>query len=136
MSRHQWVIVTLAKAGVQGDRSVESTVCCQSVASGLALALDSRLRGNDDRKQHIGKSGFISGQPMETMTKTDPSKPAPRRAAARCPICGKPASARNRPFCSSRCANIDLGRWLGGTYRVATDETPESAADTPDDAER
>jgi len=36
--------------------------------------------------------------------------------------CGKPASPRHRPFCSQRCANIDLGRWLKGNYRVETDE--------------
>lgn len=45
--------------------------------------------------------------------------------ARRCPICGKPATARHRPFCSGRCAQIDLGRWLKGNYRVETDETPE-----------
>jgi uncharacterized protein len=40
----------------------------------------------------------------------------------RCPICGKPAAARSRPFCSARCADIDLGRWLKGNYRVETEE--------------
>jgi uncharacterized protein len=43
---------------------------------------------------------------------------------ARCPICGKEAAARHRPFCSARCADIDLGRWLKGVYRVPTDEAP------------
>jgi endogenous inhibitor of DNA gyrase (YacG/DUF329 family) len=40
----------------------------------------------------------------------------------RCPLCGKPATTRHQPFCSSRCADIDLGRWLNGTYRVGSDE--------------
>jgi endogenous inhibitor of DNA gyrase (YacG/DUF329 family) len=40
----------------------------------------------------------------------------------RCPICGKPSAPQNRPFCSARCARIDLGRWLKGSYRIATDE--------------
>ena len=35
-----------------------------------------------------------------------------------CPICGKPAQARYRPFCSARCQTIDLARWIGGNYRV------------------
>lgn len=35
-----------------------------------------------------------------------------------CPLCGKPADLDNRPFCSRRCADIDLGRWLGGIYVV------------------
>jgi uncharacterized protein len=42
-----------------------------------------------------------------------------------CPICGKPAALRYRPFCSARCAQIDLGRWLKGSYRIETDEAPE-----------
>jgi len=45
-----------------------------------------------------------------------------------CPICGKPASDRHKPFCSQRCATIDLARWITGTYRVPTDEAPEDAA--------
>jgi len=42
-----------------------------------------------------------------------------------CPICGKPPTPQNRPFCSPRCARIDLGRWLKGNYRIATDEAPD-----------
>jgi endogenous inhibitor of DNA gyrase (YacG/DUF329 family) len=42
-----------------------------------------------------------------------------------CPICGKPAVPRYRPFCSARCAQIDLGRWLKGNYRIPTEEAPE-----------
>jgi endogenous inhibitor of DNA gyrase (YacG/DUF329 family) len=35
-----------------------------------------------------------------------------------CPICGKPKSARFAPFCSRRCADIDLSRWLKGGYVI------------------
>ncbi len=35
-----------------------------------------------------------------------------------CPICGKPADPKYRPFCSKRCADIDLGRWLTGGYAI------------------
>ncbi len=35
-----------------------------------------------------------------------------------CPVCGKPAADRPSPFCSKRCADVDLGRWLTGAYRV------------------
>jgi endogenous inhibitor of DNA gyrase (YacG/DUF329 family) len=35
-----------------------------------------------------------------------------------CPICGKPFEARFRPFCSKRCADIDLQRWFTGAYRI------------------
>jgi hypothetical protein len=53
----------------------------------------------------------------------DPVIPIPSRRT--CPICGKPASPHHRPFCSGRCADIDLGRWLKGNYRVETEEDPE-----------
>jgi hypothetical protein len=49
----------------------------------------------------------------------------------RCPICGKPTAAGHRPFCSRRCADIDLGRWLNGAYRVETDEATEDSGDEP-----
>jgi endogenous inhibitor of DNA gyrase (YacG/DUF329 family) len=45
-----------------------------------------------------------------------------------CPICGKPPTPRSRPFCSGRCARIDLGRWLKGAYRIATEEAPEESS--------
>ena len=42
-----------------------------------------------------------------------------------CPICGRPATAAShRPFCSARCADIDLGRWLDGRYRIPSEEAP------------
>jgi uncharacterized protein len=54
---------------------------------------------------------------------------SPIRPVRLCPICGKPASIRHRPFCSARCAQIDLGRWLKGNYRIETDETPDTSDD-------
>ena len=35
-----------------------------------------------------------------------------------CLICGKPPVEAFRPFCSKRCADIDLARWLGGRYAI------------------
>lgn len=46
----------------------------------------------------------------------------PRTRGRRCPICGKPPVHEYRPFCSQRCADLDLGRWLTGEYRIAGDE--------------
>jgi endogenous inhibitor of DNA gyrase (YacG/DUF329 family) len=51
----------------------------------------------------------------------------PMMPARPCPTCGKPAQPKHRPFCSARCATLDLGRWLKGDYRVPTDEAPEDA---------
>ncbi|HET6305753.1 MAG TPA: DNA gyrase inhibitor YacG [Rhodopila sp.] len=35
-----------------------------------------------------------------------------------CPICGRRPVDRYKPFCSARCQEVDLGRWLGGVYRI------------------
>lgn len=51
---------------------------------------------------------------------------------ATCPICAKPAAPEVAPFCSRRCHDVDLNRWLSGGYRVKTDEKP---ADTPESDE-
>ncbi len=41
---------------------------------------------------------------------------------ATCPICGKPAVKEFRPFCSKRCADVDLNRWFSGTYAIPVTE--------------
>ena len=46
-----------------------------------------------------------------------------------CPICGKPADPRVRPFCSRRCADVDLHRWLSGAYAVPAVEAEEDDLD-------
>jgi endogenous inhibitor of DNA gyrase (YacG/DUF329 family) len=49
--------------------------------------------------------------------------------AKRCPVCGKPSTERFRPFCTRRCADIDLNRWLRGVYAVPVkDEEDEDGA--------
>jgi uncharacterized protein len=54
---------------------------------------------------------------------TDDHKPAAKRSDREksnrtCPICGKPRSERYDPFCSKRCADVDLHRWLKGSYVI------------------
>lgn len=54
-------------------------------------------------------------------------------SAGKCPICNKPRDEQYRPFCSRRCADVDLGRWLSESYAmplpdseaVGDDEDPE-----------
>ena len=50
----------------------------------------------------------------------EPKKPAGagKGGAKPCPICGKPATEASRPFCSERCRDVDLNRWLSGSYVV------------------
>lgn len=58
-----------------------------------------------------------------------------RVAGPRCPICGGAVQPSHRPFCSKRCADVDLHRWLAGVYRVPTQEKPEQEPEKkPDDA--
>jgi uncharacterized protein len=54
----------------------------------------------------------------------------PRRP---CPICKKPSLQKYHPFCSSHCAQVDLGRWLGGRYAIPDDN--ETVQQAPDDSE-
>ncbi|MDI3469054.1 MAG: DNA gyrase inhibitor YacG [Pseudolabrys sp.] len=48
-----------------------------------------------------------------------------------CPICGKPAVEEFRPFCSRRCADIDLNRWLSGVYAIPVKEDEDEDGETP-----
>ncbi|WGJ15116.1 DNA gyrase inhibitor YacG [Methylocapsa sp. D3K7] len=57
------------------------------------------------------------------------------QAAAPCPICGKPSEFVTRPFCSKRCADIDLHRWLGGVYAIPAAAEPEEETGSEDAAE-
>lgn len=49
---------------------------------------------------------------------------------ATCPICGKPALPDSRPFCSRRCADVDLNRWLSGRYVIPAVENEDGPSDT------
>jgi hypothetical protein len=56
----------------------------------------------------------------------------PDEAPARpCPICGKPAAFTDRPFCSRRCADVDLHRWLGGVYAIPAAHESDAEPDGP-----
>jgi endogenous inhibitor of DNA gyrase (YacG/DUF329 family) len=48
---------------------------------------------------------------------------------APCPICRRPSAPSLRPFCSKRCADVDLGRWFTESYRVPARPDPESGDD-------
>jgi len=61
------------------------------------------------------------------------SKDSQTVGAGRCPICKAPTEMAYRPFCSARCRDVDLARWLGGGYAipggdVAGDEDGDEAA--------
>jgi hypothetical protein len=80
--------------------------------------------------------------------------PASARKKAKCPVCGKPISGTPlggkllsgkrqaetyRPFCSKRCADIDLARWLDGRYAIPgppADNVPTDSGDEETDEGR
>ena len=63
------------------------------------------------------------------------SNVVPLRKPRKCPICGQPARHEWRPFCSRRCADIDLHRWLSGQYVISSpaDESTSAADSHRDD---
>jgi endogenous inhibitor of DNA gyrase (YacG/DUF329 family) len=53
----------------------------------------------------------------------DSTKVTPLRVRHPCPECGRPSTRENYPFCSPRCKDVDLNRWLSGRYVIpATEE--------------
>lgn len=53
--------------------------------------------------------------------------------AASCPVCKKPVDPAYKPFCSRRCADVDLQRWFAGSYAVPAAEAGESSEESEDD---
>ena len=46
----------------------------------------------------------------------------PDHPSSVCPVCGRSCAADYHPFCSKRCADVDLSRWLKGAYRITQDD--------------
>ncbi|MBZ0164125.1 MAG: DNA gyrase inhibitor YacG [Notoacmeibacter sp.] len=62
-----------------------------------------------------------AGESKKVVTPLRPPRP--------CPECGRPSARETFPFCSSRCKNIDLNRWLSGSYAIPVTEAEENTAD-------
>ena len=62
---------------------------------------------------------------MRNRPMREPQRPA-------CPICGRPTAPDHRPFCSARCRQVDLGRWLGEAYRIPAADSDEPDEDAPE----
>ena len=61
--------------------------------------------------------------------------PATESGGPRCPLCGRPRETKFRPFCSKRCADLDLAKWLGGGYAIPVVEEDASAGAGTEDGE-
>jgi endogenous inhibitor of DNA gyrase (YacG/DUF329 family) len=66
---------------------------------------------------------------MPAKPRDDSGPRGPAGSAKPCPICGKPATEASHPFCSERCRDVDLNRWLSGSYAIPgrkdEDEDPD-----------
>jgi len=60
---------------------------------------------------------------MGEVIKLKPTRP--------CPICKKPSSQQDHPFCSPRCHDIDLNRWLSGSYVIPAEPVEDDNEDGP-----
>ena len=65
------------------------------------------------------------------MSSVKPNNGRPR--VRRCPNCGKPSVEAAFPFCSKRCADLDLGRWLNEDYRIPVDDVFGDEDEVPED---
>jgi uncharacterized protein len=65
----------------------------------------------------------------------EPAKIVRLRPARPCPECGQPSSRENWPFCSGRCKDVDMNRWLSGAYAIPVrdDEDEEQNGKLPAD---
>ena len=64
--------------------------------------------------------------PAKPPDRAGEGKPAARAGLKKCPICGKPATEASKPFCSERCRDVDLNRWLSGSYAIPGKDDEEA----------
>jgi endogenous inhibitor of DNA gyrase (YacG/DUF329 family) len=86
----------------------------------MSAKIEDLARRRAEREKRDPRAGAVHREKPDAATKR-----------GSCPICGRPRDPAHRPFCSKRCADIDLGRWLKESYRVQTDESPEATANQP-----
>jgi endogenous inhibitor of DNA gyrase (YacG/DUF329 family) len=67
--------------------------------------------------------------PVEPPGGSEPGQGPPKGPAKACPECGKPANPATLPFCSPRCRDVDLNRWLSGSYVIPGKDNEEEDAE-------
>ena len=71
----------------------------------------------------------MPAKPPEPGPGQEPGKDPAKGAAKPCPICGKPATEASRPFCSERCRDVDLNRWLSNSYVIPAARDDDEGAE-------
>lgn len=84
---------------------------------------------NDNEKGAGRQAGAGKGDAGQGVSGKAVSGKAMGRA---CPICGKPTVEAYRPFCSKRCADVDLNRWLTGAYAIPVVADDDEDGDQPE----
>jgi endogenous inhibitor of DNA gyrase (YacG/DUF329 family) len=67
--------------------------------------------------------------PVDPPGGSAPGGGPPKGPAKPCPECGKPANSATLPFCSPRCRDVDLNRWLSGSYVIPGKDNEEEDAE-------
>jgi endogenous inhibitor of DNA gyrase (YacG/DUF329 family) len=67
--------------------------------------------------------------PAKPPADAGPGKEIGKGTEKPCPICGKPAVEASRPFCSERCRDVDLNRWLSNSYLIPATKDDDEDAD-------
>ena len=123
------VLRRVERAGGRGTRQADRRAC---LAGGRALARRcmtmkcARALARRGRRARV-----VRGAGRIYAAKVSMSAPPPE-TAQNAPLCGKPQDAKFRPFCSKRCADLDLGRWLNGEYSIPGAPEPEGGAGRDD----
>ena len=66
------------------------------------------------------------------MSEGEKAKVTPLRPRRPCPECGRPSARDTYPFCSVRCKNVDLNRWLSGAYVIPGEDAEDAPDGTPE----
>ena len=77
------------------------------------------------RKPHLGTAMLRLSRALARPSAASHILPMSDAKSPKCPTCGKPTVAAFRPFCSKRCADVDLHRWFSGVYAVPVTEDEE-----------
>ena len=131
----EWGEVVVAY--VVGDAAPPSSTrsafphCALQAAEGLCVC---RGAAEEQLRQDSQDRAARHGRPAKSPAGDERDQIA-RRPAAPCPICGKPTDQEFRPFCSKRCADVDLNRWLSGVYAVPVTENDDEDGERPADAD-
>ena len=74
--------------------------------------------------------GLVQGVSLgQSLSNVQPTNS--RKINMPCPICDKETDEKYKPFCSGRCADLDLGKWLNESYRV-----PSNAPEDIEEAQK